>query len=522
MTTQKNLSQNGHQLSIKLASLRSSHQYDDKIQRINVAGVGREVSVVYEQLRNAAEYMQEHLLVQNAIRRFYVRNLSFQNKNNLKKNISEELIFELIQSGYIENDTQPIDVIAKISEIISRHYDNFWRLKDSGIKSSLAQKWTLDLLSVDSKKIIMDDSVQVAFVQFAYQHYKSILQKELFTVDDIENANFEVSLYVAVYKSLFKSDISSVRSAMQQLYGISDVSIMEYSNFHSNIDTIFESSLTEKLERYINKFGAPLRILKNLVQNEKDIDQILINHERFNSAYTQQINHEYNEAREKLNEGLIKSIIFLLITKALIGLAIEIPYDILFLEGIAWLPLIINLVTPVVYMVLLRLGLKLPGTANTRAIQHYADNMLYGDPAQINLYASLKKTKYPTGFKVAYVLMFLLAFGLVVNLLMQAHFNLVQGAIFFMFFATANFLGFRLSGFVRELELVTAKSGLIMTLRDFLYMPFILLGQWLSEKYNKINIVALILDTIIELPLKTLLRLIRQWVEFINDKKDQI
>ena len=61
-----------------------------------------------------------------------------------------------------------------------------------------------------------------------------------------------------------------------------------------------------------------------------------------------------------------------------------------------------------------------------------------------------------------------------------------------------------------------------MTLRDFLYMPFILLGQWVSEKYKKVNIVALALDTIIELPLKTVLRLIRQWAEFINEKKDEI
>jgi hypothetical protein len=118
--------------------------------------------------------------------------------------------------------------------------------------------------------------------------------------------------------------------------------------------------------------------------------------------------------------------------------------------------------------------------------------------------------------------MFLLVFGVVVYILARLQFNFVQGTIFFIFFATANFLGFRLSRIVSELELVTAKSGLLATLRDFLYMPFILLGQWLSEKYKEVNIVALALDTIIELPLKTVLRLIRQWAEFINEKKDGI
>jgi hypothetical protein len=522
MTTEKHLNQISHQLSVRLADVKSDGVFDDMEPRINVARVGREVSVAYEQLRNAAEYVQEHLLIQNAIRRFYVRNLSFQNMTVIDRSIAEELIFELIQSGYIENDTQPLNVIEKLGNLIKKHYSNYWRLKDSGVKSNIAQKWTLDLLSVDSEKIVIDDTVQTIFVQFAYNHYKSILRKDLFLDSDTKPSDFEASLYVAVYKSLFKSDLSSVRCDMQRLYSVSDLSIMEYSNFHNNIDIIFESDLTEKLERYINKFGAPLRILKNLVQSDADVSEILKDSDRFHASFSAQINKEYNEAREKLNKGLIKSIIFLLITKALIGVLVEVPYDVLLFGDIIWVPLIINLLTPVVYMALLRFGLKLPSVANTKAIQHYADNMLYGDPRHVNLYPLNKNTKYPVGFKVAYILMFLLAFGLVVNLLIYAQFNIVQGAIFFVFFATANFLGFRLSGFVRDLELVTAKSGLIMTLRDFLYMPFILLGQWLSEKYKKVNIVALVLDTIIELPLKTVLRLIRQWVEFINDKKDQI
>ena len=101
MTTNKQLGKNGHQLSVQLAAAKSAKVNQDTGQHVNVAGVGREVSVAYEQLRNAAEYLQEHLLVQNAIRRFFVRNLSFQNNTQIGKPIAEELVIELIQSGYI-------------------------------------------------------------------------------------------------------------------------------------------------------------------------------------------------------------------------------------------------------------------------------------------------------------------------------------------------------------------------------------------------------------------------------------
>jgi hypothetical protein len=49
-----------------------------------------------------------------------------------------------------------------------------------------------------------------------------------------------------------------------------------------------------------------------------------------------------------------------------------------------------------------------------------------------------------------------------------------------------------------------------------------LVGQWLSSKYAKINAVAYFLDVAIELPLKTVLRLIRQWTRFLNEKHDEI
>ena len=74
---------------------------------------------------------------------------------------------------------------------------------------------------------------------------------------------------------------------------------------------------------------------------------------------------------------------------------------------------------------------------------------------------------------------------------------------------------------MRELELVVAKSSFISTIQELIFTPFTFLGKWISDKYQKMNVVALVLDTLIELPLKTALRLIRQWTGFLDDKKDQ-
>jgi hypothetical protein len=58
--------------------------------------------------------------------------------------------------------------------------------------------------------------------------------------------------------------------------------------------------------------------------------------------------------------------------------------------------------------------------------------------------------------------------------------------------------------------------------RDFLYIPFVVVGRWMSEKYARVNVVAMTLDMVIELPLKTVLHLVRQWGAFITSKKDEL
>ena len=91
-----------------------------------------------------------------------------------------------------------------------------------------------------------------------------------------------------------------------------------------------------------------------------------------------------------------------------------------------------------------------------------------------------------------------------------------------MFISAASFLGFRLSRLIRELEIVRGASNGLTFVRDFVYLPFVVVGRWMSDKYAQVNIVTLILDMLIELPLKTVLRLIRQWGAFIDDRKDNI
>lgn len=282
-----------------------------------------------------------------------------------------------------------------------------------------------------------------------------------------------------------------------------------------------EDDETDRLFRVINRQGATFRILWQMVEAEEDLDTQLASRDKFLSAYEAQIETTYTAVGKKIRKGIIKSVIFLFITKTLIGLLIEVPYDILIHGSIIWLPLVINLFFPPLYMILLSNTLLLPGRANTEALIDKVEALLYGtsDKAVIS---RRRSGTYGWPYRIAYALFILAVVGSAIWGLYSLGFSPLHLGIFLIFLSTASFLGFSLSRLVREVEAIDGYQGGVTMIRDFLYMPFVIIGRWISEKYAKINLVAQILDMVIELPLKTILRLIRQWGAFISSKKDEL
>jgi hypothetical protein len=128
----------------------------------------------------------------------------------------------------------------------------------------------------------------------------------------------------------------------------------QYVDINRQIDALLASDVTEKLFRLVDRRGAPLRVLRHMIDENDDLDTLLQNKDQALLAFERQVALDYESINTKVNNGIIKSVIFLIITKFLIGIAIEVPYDYLMFGAILWLPLIINLFFPPLYMVLLR------------------------------------------------------------------------------------------------------------------------------------------------------------------------
>jgi hypothetical protein len=364
-----------------------------------------------------------------------------------------------------------------------------------------------------------DDDV---FLQFCYDYFQGTIEQQKAFSDGVP-ADYDLALFIAVHRALLKSNLATIRADLLRRYQLDLSDIGRFIQLSEHIDAVADSQVVDRLFRIIDRQAAPQRIVRRQLQRGDNVAELLEEKSHFMTSYESQIKREYGHVGARIKRAIIRSIIFLFISKVIIGLAIEVPYDLWIHNQIIWLPLIINLLFPPLYMALLSLTLVLPGPANTKALSDRIAAVLYAGEANLTLSGSRGyASKKSRGFSIAYALSSLVLFGLIGWLLVSIGFSFLHLLIFFVFLSTASFLGFRLSKMVSELEVVTPNQNAITLSRDLLYLPFVTIGQWLSEKYARVNIVTLVLDMVIELPLKTVLRLVRQWAAFINAKKDEI
>lgn len=508
-------------LKSRLRAIQKQPVASKKETNIHVPGIGSSISTAYEQLRIAAEYTEDHLLLERAIRRFLIRNLAFHHQRKLGE-IGEELVIELTLAGYLKNGTVSVDTAVAIKNYATHYMAVYSAIRHKRIPVDIARGWILDMLSVGVTELLKPNPELGVFTYFAYEHYLKLFPRAEIIVDPQDATRYEISLYVAVHRALLKSDLATIRYDLVRLYGHDPDRLAEFIQFNVDITEVFYSKLTQRLRRAASKYGAPLRILQRMLDDNPGIIDQLTDRKTFLAMYEQQTYTEYHAVRDRLNRGLIKSIVFLFITKGIVGFGLEVPYDLATIGRINFVPLGINLLFPPLYMATIRLGLRLPGIPNAQALQEYIDKALYADDPPLKPSLRSITRSMSAGAKFLYTFVFLVPFSVTVFVLSLLHFTVVQQIVFFVFLSAASFLGFRLSQAIRELEIVTHDVGFLAAMRDFFYLPFIVVGQWLSSKYARANLVGLFLDLIIEMPLKTVLRLIRQWLRFLNDRREQI
>jgi len=206
------------------------------------------------------------------------------------------------------------------------------------------------------------------------------------------------------------------------------------------------------------------------------------------------------------------------------AIALEVPYD-LFIGYINYLALGINLIFPPGLMFLLNLGAKIPGSENTKRILGRINEYIYTDkPSKIVEIGAKAKAKgiFENIFLIIYSILFVGVFVFIIWGLGLMHFDIVSRAIFLFFLCVVSFFAFRVKSISRDYVYQEEHTGFLSSLLDFLFLPTVKVGQWLSVQISRLNVLGFIFDFIIEAPLKAFLEVIEEWVRFVRVKKEEI
>jgi hypothetical protein len=159
------LNQNGQKFAHAIASARRQFYEVEKAknsaEKLHIVGAGRALTSAYEQLRNAAEYTEEHLLLQRAIRRFYKRTFLTNSAADIHTS-GDELITELTLAGYIKNDSVPVALAKDLSILASEYYSAYSSFHSP--TNDQADRWWIAVLAVEVEVRLNDLALRDVFV----------------------------------------------------------------------------------------------------------------------------------------------------------------------------------------------------------------------------------------------------------------------------------------------------------------------------------------------------------------------
>ncbi len=501
------------------------------VAKIQVNEVVSAFANVYEKIRNAIEYHEDHLLRKNATERIVKRRLFFKGTEDPRR-MALPLISELIRGGYLPNDAIPETKIAEVTQLVEKHLklQEHARGLRHGQEAHDLQNWLVTIMATEIEQCLAPAHRSEALVTFAYHTIKKdIIWKDL----DVPERERDLQIYLAVHRALIRSDQAMIRTHLFHLYAPhwargSEADLANMANRLLTLRQAIEGQVTHPLGelflRQVKKYSTVFLILRDVMEESEQAEVLLTNPPTLEKAIKEQANKRYKSVQGKIGRAVVRAVIYIFITKMLLALAIEYPYELFVVHSFLPVPLLVNILFHPTLLFLIAVSVRIPTKKNTERIVATLKGMLY-EYQKRNVPLILRRPRHgvlTTVFRVIYALTFIITFGLIVMALRRIGFNPVSTIIFLLFLSIISFFGIRIRQQTRELVVLNASENILTAIIDFFTVPVLQVGRWISIKAPKINVFIFILDFIIETPFKTLMEVTEQWFAYLREKKEEV
>ncbi len=505
----------------------------DEASRINVSQTVSFFALLYEKIRNAIEYREDHLIRRAAIERILKRRLMINPDGEYE---GENLIRELLWARYFNHDELGYEDSLLVQKII----DNFIYLRKeiliglSGKEKLACEEFLLHIITAEiEEKLSPVKSQKMAY--FSYYLFQILCQK--ITIENLKPEVRDLCLLAAIERVFRRSDKAYQRYHLFINFykNIGDFDKDELKKFGQKlnkivdkINQILNNQYVNKISRYLKKQLPPFLILFSLVDEKmNEIETLLENKEKLEEEVEFLCRKKYQGIHSRLINLAIRSFIYIFLTKMVFALILELPLSQYLYGEVNVTSILINTVFPPILMLLILLFFKLPGQKNTQKIYERIIDIISKDSdysKKTFIIKSKVKAKKPVlffGFTIFYSLTFLITLDLINEILTILNFNLISKIIFVFFVSLVTFFSYRIKQVVNEYKL-EEKESIFAPVIDFFFMPILSLGNFLSREVARLNFFIFIFDFIIESPFKLIFEVIEEWIAFVRKKKEEI
>lgn len=495
--------------------------------------VSRTVSLlaaVYEKARNAVEFRAEHLIRRAAIERILKRRIILGGTTNT---MAENMIVELLWARYIDSSHIDDHKVDQVQKIIDKYLViKFGVFNGKQHVHDISWDTMLGLLSSEIEESIAPAKKREALNNFFYQ---AILPK--IHIPEIDDKTRSMLTYIAIERAFAQSDDPLILFHLIKLMypqwlettpQTTNEHLEELFNTINQIERSLKHKLSEPLLRYIRKHNPPFLLIRDFFFEQGTQSRGIIEHEdQLEENLTRLASKRYKEIGAKIRRAMIRSIIYIFLTKMVFALALEVPVDLLITKNVHYLAILINTLFPPLLLFIIAGLLKVPGEDNTIRLLGKIKNIFYAfdnlknDTNQFHSQTIDRRPILTAVFSAFYIAAFVLSFGFISYILTSLHFNIASQIIFIFFVTLVSFFAYRIRASAKEYE-VLQRGGLLSPVVDFFFIPILSVGRALSSEIAKLNVIMFVFDFILEAPLKVIFEFMEEWFRFIRTKKDEI
>jgi hypothetical protein len=470
-----------------------------------VNGFVETLARVYEKARNALEYRADHLVRRAAIERIVKRRLIFD-KN--PESIAKHLLTELRWAKYLSFLEVNKTLSTSLERVVAKYVSN--------LDGHSSTEWVIKMLSAEVEELF---NLNTDYNDFSLLAFQVIKQKI-----DIRDENADLLIFFAVDKVYAASDDEQIAYHILKLAG-DPVDKEKLEEAYRLFNLAKHHKDLSRIIKYVRRQMSPLVLLRDIYFYDPSIfRKTLSDHDTFTKKASEVLDHQLTQMSGRIQTAGVRSIIYVFLTKMIVAIGIEVPFEIFFFGGISKLSLIINLVFPPALMWATTLQNHLPKDEEKEALVERSWFVLEKFDELKNESDTLRdKVEEKTSlayivFSALYIIIFFVIFGLIYLGLGQIGFSFASKLVFVFFLTVIAFFAYRIS----QIAKVYSWKGMqdSSSFGDIITLPILAIGSRLSKGISKLNFLAFAFDFILEAPFKIILGFLDSWVQFLSLKKE--